>query len=31
MEFIAHYNQTAKPIKWTYTTEKLQHKLGKLL
>jgi hypothetical protein len=27
-EFIAHYNQTAKPIKWTYTVEKLERKLG---
>jgi hypothetical protein len=26
--FIAHYNQTAKPIKWTYTVEKLERKLG---
>lgn len=31
MDFIAYYNQSAKPIKWTYTTEKLEHKLGKLL
>jgi hypothetical protein len=31
LEFIASYNQTAKPIKWTYTSEKLAHKLGKLL
>jgi hypothetical protein len=31
MEFIAYYNQSAKAIKWTYTTEKLEHKLGKLL
>jgi transposase len=30
MEFISYYNQTAKPLKWTYTTEKLEHKLGKL-
>jgi transposase len=27
-EFIARYNQTAKPIKWTYTVEKLEQKLG---
>jgi hypothetical protein len=27
-EFIARYNQTAKPIKWTYTVEKLERKLG---
>lgn len=26
--FIAFYNQKAKPIKWTYTVEKLEHKLG---
>jgi DDE superfamily endonuclease len=26
--FIARYNQTAKPIKWTYTVEKLERKLG---
>lgn len=31
MEFIAYYNQTAKPIKWTYTSKKLAHKLGKVL
>src|SRR5256714_5922168 len=31
MEFISYYNQTAKPINWTYTTEKLEQKLGKLL
>jgi transposase len=30
-EFIAQYNQTAKPIKWTYTVEKLKRKLGTLL
>src|SRR2546430_2045607 len=30
-EFISYYNQTAKPIKWTYTTEKLEQKLGTLL
>jgi DDE superfamily endonuclease len=27
-QFIARYNQTAKPIKWTYTVEKLERKLG---
>ena len=26
--FMAFYNQTAKPINWTYTIEKLEHKLG---
>jgi hypothetical protein len=26
--FIARYNQTAKPIKWSYTVEKLERKLG---
>ena len=26
--FISYYNQTAKPIKWTYTVEKLERKLG---
>jgi len=31
MQFISYYNQTAKPINWTYTTEKLEQKLGKLL
>ncbi len=30
-EYIAYYNQTAKPIKWTYTIEKLEQKLGKHL
>ncbi len=30
-EYIAYYNQTAKPIKWTYTIEQLEHKLGKHL
>ncbi|GHO90229.1 hypothetical protein KSF_002770 [Reticulibacter mediterranei] len=30
-EYIAYYNQTAKPIKWTYTVEKLEQKLGKHL
>jgi transposase len=27
-EFITHYNQTATPIKWTYTVEQLERKLG---
>jgi hypothetical protein len=27
-DFIARYNQTAKPIKWAYTVEKLERKLG---
>ena len=27
-EYIAYSNQTAKPINWTYTAEKLEHKLG---
>jgi hypothetical protein len=26
-EYIAYYNQEAKPIKWTYTAEQLEHKL----
>jgi transposase len=26
--FIAHYNQTAKPLKWSYTIEQLEHKLA---
>jgi len=30
-EYIAYYNHTAKPINWTYTSEKLEQKLGKLL
>ena len=30
-EFIFYYNQVAKPIKWTYTVEKLEKKLGTLL
>jgi transposase len=28
LEFIAYYNQTAKPIQWSYTVEKLEQKLG---
>jgi hypothetical protein len=27
-EFMAYYNQRAKPINWTYTVEKLEQKLG---
>jgi hypothetical protein len=27
-EFISYYNQTAKPINWTYTVEQLERKLG---
>jgi hypothetical protein len=30
-EYIAYYNQEAKPINWTYTTEKLEHKLSQKL
>jgi transposase len=30
-EYIAYYNQMAKPINWTYTVEKLEQKLGKHL
>lgn len=30
-DYIAYYNQTATPINWTYTVEKLEHKLGKHL
>jgi len=26
--FIRHYNQAAKPLKWSYTVEKLERKLG---
>jgi hypothetical protein len=28
MAFIAHYNETAKPIQWSYTVEQLEQKLG---
>lgn len=28
LAFIAYYNQTAKPIQWSYTVEKLEEKLG---
>ncbi len=27
-DFIGYYNQTAKPLKWSYTVEKLEHKLA---
>jgi DDE superfamily endonuclease len=27
-DFIAYHNQAAKPIKWTYTVEQLEQKLG---
>lgn len=30
-EYIAYYNQAAKPINWTYTVDKLEQKLGKHL
>ena len=30
-EYIAYYNQTAKPIRWSYTVDKLERKLGSLL
>jgi hypothetical protein len=30
-EYIAYYNQTAKPINWTYTVQKLEQKIGALL
>jgi hypothetical protein len=30
-EYIAYYNQTAKPINWTYTVEQLEQKLGAYL
>jgi len=28
LEFIARYNQTAKPLQWSYTVEQLEHKLA---
>ena len=28
LDFIARYNQTATPLKWSYTVEKLEQKLG---
>jgi hypothetical protein len=31
LDFIAHYNQTAKPLKWSYTVEQLERKLGTYL
>jgi hypothetical protein len=27
-DFIGHYNQTAKPLEWSYTVEKLERKLA---
>jgi transposase len=30
LDFIAHYNRTAKPFKWSYTVEQLEHKLEPL-
>ena len=30
-EIIAYYNEPVKPINWTYTVEKLEQKIGKLL
>ena len=30
-DFITYYNQTAKPINWTYTVEQLERKLGSYL
>ena len=29
--FIAYYNETAKPIRWSYTVERVEHKLGSRL
>lgn len=31
LDFIARYNQTAKPLKWSYTVEQLEHKLASRL
>jgi transposase len=28
LDFITHYNQTAKPLQWSYTVEQLEHKLS---
>jgi hypothetical protein len=28
LDFIAHYNQSAKPLEWSYTVEQLEHKLA---
>jgi hypothetical protein len=27
-DFISHYNQAAKPLKWSYTVQQLEHKLA---
>ena len=27
-DYMAHYNQTAQPIKWTYTVQELEQRLG---
>jgi hypothetical protein len=27
-DYMAYYNQTAQPFKWTYTVQKLEQKLG---
>lgn len=27
-DFITHYNQTARPLKWSYTVEQLERKLA---
>ena len=29
LDFIQHYNRTAQPIRWSYTVEKLEQKLGR--
>jgi hypothetical protein len=28
LDFITRYNQAAKPLKWSYTVEQLEHKLA---
>jgi hypothetical protein len=28
LDFILHYNQTAAPLKWSYTVEQLEQKLA---
>jgi hypothetical protein len=28
LAFIAYYNQSAKPIQWSYTADKLEKKIG---
>jgi hypothetical protein len=28
LDFIIRYDQTAKPLKWSYTAEQLEHKLA---